>query len=157
MKGQILNIDGRWFVQTTFLLSEEDVNEIKNLEQRFDNIESRILSSPNVNFEIKDGKAKLNEFASTPLDENDYPLLGVFNQNSIIFESDLDKKIFFDALDQPDEPNQELIEAKEYYLLFQYIKNKINNISLDNMQNDPCLFGKYATYMEIIEFLNKKN
>ncbi len=156
MKGQILNIDGRWFIQTTFLLSEEDVAEIKNLEERFDNIESRILSNPNVNFEIKDGKAKLNEFIATPLDEHDYPVHGVFKRNDIVFESELDKKIFFDALDQPDEPNKELIEAKEYYLLFQYIKNKINNISLDNMQNDQCLFGKYAAYMEILEFLNKK-
>lgn len=148
MKGHILNIDGRWLIKTTFLLSDEDIEEIKKLEERFDNIEARIMSNPIVYFELKDGKAKL-------LDENEYPLLGVFTQNDIVFDSEIDKKIFFDALDQPDEPNRNLLIATEKYSILQYIKNKINDISLEKTQNDQCLLGKYMAYMEMIEFLNK--
>lgn len=64
MKGQIRKgEDNQWFVveshfgpgdvfETYHQLHPEDVNDILELSERFDNIEARILSNPEVQFEI---------------------------------------------------------------------------------------------------------
>ena len=97
-QGKITNINGQWLIQIP--VHPKSVEEINNLQSVFDHVEARILSDPNVSFEIVDGMARIAPecFGSG----FEYPPEGVFGYHteSIIFDSERDRKIFFDALDK---------------------------------------------------------
>jgi acyl-CoA thioesterase YciA len=62
MKGKLIKKENRWYItrveegdwETFYPLSFDDVNEINAWEQIFDNIEARIASNQNVEFELED-------------------------------------------------------------------------------------------------------
>ena len=86
-------------VVTLDLLSLPGRHTIENLDKRFDNIEARIAADPQVEFSLLESKAVI--------------------VNSVLFDSPQDKEIFFKALDQPEEPNEDLKQgAKKMKVTF---------------------------------------
>lgn len=97
--GKIVKINGEWVVQTYIPLHSVSRQEIENLDKRFDNIEARIAADPQVEFSLLESKAVI--------------------VNSVLFDSPQDKEIFFKALDQPEEPNEDLKQgAKKMKVTF---------------------------------------
>jgi hypothetical protein len=89
MKGAIKQVDGEWIVECTLFLHPTNVKHIKQMSNIFDNVEARIFAHhPIIEFEEKDGCAYIAGFGG---------------EESIKFDSEEDRKIFFDALDKNDE------------------------------------------------------
>lgn len=95
-QGKITNVNGQWLIQIP--VHPKSIQEIKDLESVFDNVDARILSDPNVSFQLVDGMAMVHpsHFGS----DLGYPPEGIFGYHteSIIFDSERDRQIFFDAL-----------------------------------------------------------
>jgi hypothetical protein len=90
MKGAIKKVDGEWIVECTLFLHPDNVKHIEEMRNMFDNVESRIFAHhPIVQFQERDGYAHIFGFSTS--------------EESIIFDSEEDKKTFFDALDKNDE------------------------------------------------------
>lgn len=104
--GIIKKVFDQWEVESNLVLHDDNVKQIEELSKTFDNIEARVLSFPFIRYEIKDGMAYI---PSLDFDK-DYPVVED-SKNSIEFFSKEDAKIFFDALDQPDEPSPHLLDA----------------------------------------------
>lgn len=96
-QGKITNLNGQWLIQIP--VHPKSVEQIKSLECVFDNVEARILTDPNVSFKIQDGMALIHpiHFGS----DVGYPVEGVFGNHteSITFDSEEDRRIFFEALE----------------------------------------------------------
>lgn len=99
--GKIVKINGEWMVHTYFPLHSVSRSEIENLDKRFDNIEARIAEDPNVEFTIVESQAVLLNDKSPAQS----------SESSIIFDSPEDEKIFFEALDKADAPNEQLKQS----------------------------------------------
>ena len=119
--GIIKKVFDQWEVESNLVLHDDNVKQIEELSKTFDNIEARILSFPFIRYEIKDGMAYIPS-----LDFNkDYPVENS-SKNSIEFFSEGDAQIFFNALDQQEEPSTELISAVDWYYNQTVVEGKTN-------------------------------
>lgn len=123
LQGTIKKVYDQWEVECVLVLHDDSVKHIEKLSKRFDNIEARIQAFPFVEFEVKDGMAHVQAL----LPNEDYPADGVFQStNGIKFDSQEAMDIFFEALDQPEEPSTELISAVDWYYNQTVVEGKTN-------------------------------
>lgn len=139
LHGTIKKVYDQWEVECTLVLHDDSVKHIEELSKRFDNIDARIQAFPFVEFEVKDGMALVQSL----LPNEDYPAEGVFQSTSVIkFDSQEAMDIFFDALDQPEEPSVNLVEAAKKYTT--------TVSALDWFYNQTVVEGK-TNYAELLE------
>lgn len=146
LHGTIKKVYDQWEVECVLVLHDDSVKHIEELSKRFDNIEARIQAFPFVEFEVKHGMAHVQVL----LPNEDYPAEGVFQSTNVIkFDSQEAMDIFFDALDQPEEPSVDLVEAA---------KKEQDTISALDWFYNQTVEGKtnYAELLEQAKQMEKK-